>query len=77
MKKLLKKYRVMSNRDDFPMTERHIHSLRIRAFASQGINFTKNESAHFDVCLLCRLKVIDALRNRSSRVVHIIMTKAA
>ena len=36
MKKILKKYRVMSNRDDFPMTGRHIHSLRIRAFANEG-----------------------------------------
>jgi hypothetical protein len=76
MKKILKKFRVMSTCDNFP-TRRHIHFLRIRAFASEGTNFTENESAHFDVCLRCRLKVIDALRNRSPRVVHIIMTKAA
>jgi hypothetical protein len=63
MKKLLKKHRVMSNRDDFPMTGRHIHSLRIRAFAGEGINFTDIETAHFDACRVCRLKVIDALRN--------------
>jgi hypothetical protein len=63
MKKILKKFRVMSTRDDFPMTGRHIHFLRIRAFASEGIDFTEKESAHFDVCHVCRLKVIDALRN--------------
>ncbi len=75
MKKILKKYRVMSNRDDFPMTGRHIHSRRIRAFASEGINFTEKETAHFDVCRVCRLKVIDALRNRAPLVVT--MPKAA
>ena len=64
MKKLLKKYRVMSNRDDFPMTERHIHSLRIRDFASEKINFTEKEAVHFDVCRFCRFKVRNALRNR-------------
>src|SRR5262249_29447799 len=53
MKKILKKYR-MTNRDDFPMTGRHIHLLRIRAFASDGINFTEKETAHFDVCRVCR-----------------------
>ena len=62
MKKILKKY-AMSNRDGFPMTGRHIHFLRIRDFAGEGINFTEEETAHFDVCLGCRLKVIDALRN--------------
>ena len=76
MKKILKKFRVTSTGDNFP-TRRHIHSLRIRAFASQGINFTKNESAHFDVCLLCRLKVIDAIRNQASQVASIAMPKAA
>ena len=60
MKKILKKFRVMSTR---AMTGRHIHFLRIRAFASEGIDFTEKESAHFDVCHVCRLKVIDALRN--------------
>jgi hypothetical protein len=77
MKKILKKFRVMSTRDDFPMTGRHIHFLRIRAFASEGINFTEKESAHFDVCRLCRLKVIDALRNLAPRVVRTIMPNAA
>ena len=77
MKKILKKHRVMSNRDDFPMAVRHIHFLRIRAFASEGINFTEKESAHFDVCRLCRLKVIDALRNLAPGVVRTIMPKAA
>jgi hypothetical protein len=77
MKKILKKYRVMSTRDDFPMTGRHIHFLRIRAFASEGINFTEKETAHFDVCRVCRLKVIDALRNLAPQVERTIMPKAA
>ena len=76
MKKILKKFRAMSTRDDF-RTGRHIHSLRIRAFASEGIDFTEKESAHFDVCRLCRSKVIDALRNLAPRVVRTIMRKAA
>jgi len=63
MKKILKKFRVMSIREDFPMTGHHIHFPRIRAFASEGINFTEKESDHFDVCRRCRLKVIDAIRN--------------
>ena len=77
MKKLLKKYRVMSNRDDFPLREHHIHSLRIRAFANEGINFTDKEDAHFDVCRACRLKVLDSLRNLPPLVVCITMRKAA
>jgi hypothetical protein len=77
MKKILKKFRVMSTRDDFPMTGRHIHFLRIRAFASEGINFTEKESAHFDVCRVCRLNVIDTLRNLPPQVVGTIMPKAA
>ena len=62
MKKIVKKYRT-THRDDFRMTGRHIRFLRIRAFASDSINFTQEETAHFDVCRCCRLKVIDALRN--------------
>jgi len=77
MKKLLKEFRVVSNRDDFPMTERHIHSLRIRDFASEKINFTGKEAVHFDVCRVCRLKVIDALRNLTPLVVSTTMSKAA
>jgi hypothetical protein len=77
MKKILKKYRSMSNRDDFPMTGRHIHSLRIRAFANEDIEFTEKEDAHFDVCRLCRLKVIDAIRNLPPLVVRTTMSKAA
>ena len=61
MKKTLKKYR-MINRDDFPVTGFHIHVLRIRAFANEGINFTEEENSHFDVCRDCRLEVIDALK---------------
>ena len=56
MKKILKKYRGMSNRDVVPMTERHIHSLRILAFANDEIKFTEEEDSHFDACRLCRLK---------------------
>ena len=77
MKKILKKFRVMSTRDDFPMTGRHIHFLRIRAFASEGINFTEKENAHFDVCCVCRLKVIDGLRTLAPLVVCTTMPKAA
>jgi hypothetical protein len=63
MKKRLNKDRLSSNGDDFPITGRHIHLLRILAFASESINFTEEENAHFDVCRDCRLMVIDALRN--------------
>jgi hypothetical protein len=77
MKKLLKRYRVMSNRDDLPMRGGHIHFLRIRAFASEGINFTEKETAHFDVCRVCRLKVLGALKNLASLVVCTTMSKAA
>ncbi len=79
MKKTLKKYR-MSNRDDFPTTGCHIHFLRIRAFAGEGINFTEEETAHFDVCRVCRLKVIDAVRNLAALVPPVCgttMSKAA
>ena len=67
MKKIPKKYR-MSNSDDFPITGRHIQFLRILAFASEDSNFTEEETAHFDVCRICRLKVIDALRNQATLV---------
>jgi hypothetical protein len=78
MKKLLKKYRVVSNRNNVPITGRHIHSLRIRAFASEGTNFTEVEDAHFDMCRDCRLKVVDALRKHAApMVVHITIAKAA
>jgi hypothetical protein len=78
MNKLLKKYRVMSNRDNFPITGRHIHSLRIRAFATEGISrFTEKENAHFDACLVCRLEVLDALRNLAPPLVRITMPEAA
>jgi len=76
MKKLLKKYRVMSNRGHFPMTERHIHSLRIRAFASERINFTEKEAGHFDACRICRLNVLNALKNRARLIIRTSMPKA-
>jgi hypothetical protein len=78
MNKLRKKYRVIRNRDDFPMTGPHIHSLRIRAFTSEGVNFTEEEDAHFDACRVCRLKVVNALRSYPEPVVvRITMSKAA
>jgi hypothetical protein len=67
MKKTLKKHR-MSNRYDSPLAFRHIDFLRIRAFADQGINFTEEETGHFDLCRACRLKVIDALRSAPSLI---------
>jgi hypothetical protein len=79
MKEILKKYRVI-NRDDFPATGRHIHILRIRAFADEGINFTEEETSHFDVCRDCRLDVIDALKKLADplpSVCGITMGKAA
>ena len=77
MNRLLKKHRVMSNRDDFPTTGGHIHFLRIRAFATEGINFTEKETAHFDACRICRLKVLDELRNLAPLVAPRTMWKAA
>ena len=76
MKRLPKEHRVMTNPDDFPMAGRHIHSLRIRGFASEGINFTDEENDHFELCRVCRLKVLDALKNAAGLVVHP-MVKAA
>jgi hypothetical protein len=75
--KKLKKYRVESTRDNFPTAGRHIHFLHIRAFASEGIDLTEKENSHFDVCRGCRLKLIDALRNRAPQVVYTITPKAA
>ena len=75
--KKIEEFRVLTTRDDSPMTGSHIHFLRIRAFASEGINFTGKESAHFDVCRPCRLKVIDALRNLAPQTERTIMPKAA
>ena len=67
MKKILKKFD-LSNRDDCPSTGSHIHLLHILEFANEGINFTEEETAHFDVCRVCRLKVIDTLKNQAARV---------
>ena len=77
MKKILRKHRVMSNRDDFAITGRHISFLRMQAFATETINFTEEEDAHFDVCRVCRLDVIDAIRNLAPLVVCTTMRKAA
>jgi hypothetical protein len=75
--KKLKKYRLKSTRDDFPRAGRHIHFLRIRAFAISGVDFTEKENVHFDACRVCRLKVIDALRNLARDVVPTITPKAS
>ena len=75
--KKTKKYRAKSARDDFSTTGRHIHLLRIHAFVSGGVDFTEEETAHFDVCRGCRLKVIDALRTMAPQVVCTITRKAA
>jgi hypothetical protein len=75
--KKLKKYRAKSTRDDFPTTGRHIHSLHILGFVSGGLDFTEKESAHFDICRGCRLKVIDAFRKLVPQVVRTFPPKAA
>jgi hypothetical protein len=77
MKNARRKFRVVSTRDDSRMPAAHIHFLRINAFAREGINFTDKESAHFDVCLACRLKVIDALRDLEPLEVRTMMPMAA
>ena len=74
--KKTKKYREKSARDDFSTTGRHIHLLRIHAFVSEGVEFTEEEDAHFDVCRNCRLKVIDALRTLAPHVVGTIKKNA-
>ena len=66
--KKLKKYRAKSTRDDFPTVASHIHSMHIRAFVSEGVDFTEKETAHFDVCRECRLEVVDAFRNLAPEV---------
>ena len=64
MNKPIRKYRDMSNRDDFSTTVHHIQPLRILGFASGEITkFTEEEDGHFDVCRVCRLKLVGALRN--------------
>jgi hypothetical protein len=79
MKNVRHKLRLVSTRDNFSKAADHIHLLRINAFASEGINFTEKENAHFDVCHRCRLKVIKALRNLEPQNVRtiIIMPMAA
>ena len=62
MKKIVKEYPVTRSRDDSATTGFHIYLVRIFAFASGVINFTEKENAHFDLCRVCRLKMIHALR---------------
>jgi hypothetical protein len=69
MKNVSRKFRVV--------TADHIDFLRISAFAREGIDLTEKESAHFDVCRPCRLKVIDALRNLEPLEVRTMMPMAA
>jgi hypothetical protein len=73
----LKKFHPKRTRDDLPPTGRHLHFLRIHAFASEGIDFTEKETAHFDICKPCHLKVIDALRNVEPQEVPTNTPKAA
>ena len=73
----LKKYRAKSTCDDFPSIGRHIDFLRIHAFATENVEFTDEETAHFDVCRRCRLRVVDALRNAGPQAVHTVTPKAA
>ena len=62
MKKILEPFRAVSTCDEFPLTEeRHIHLPRIRDFARNRIDFTESETAHYEVCRPCRLKVIGAI----------------
>jgi hypothetical protein len=61
--KKLEKYSAKSSSDDFPATGRHIHFLRIHAFVSESDDFTEEETAHFDDCRECRLKVLEALKD--------------
>ena len=73
----LKKYRAKTTRDDFPTIGPHIDFLHIHAFATESVDFTKEETAHFDVCRRCRLKVIDALRNFAPLVPYVCGTTMA
>jgi hypothetical protein len=75
--KKTKKYRVRSNGDDFATTGRHICFQHILAFAREGADFTKQESAHFDVCRACRLTAIDALRDVAPMDVRTTTPRAA
>lgn len=75
--KKLKKYRAKSNRDDSPTTEGHIDLTRIHAFASESVELTGEEIAHFDVCRGCRLRLVEVLRNAEPEVVRTITAKAA
>lgn len=75
--KKLKKYREKSTRDDSVTAGRHIHSLHVLAFASGEADFTEKESAHFDVCRACRLKVLDAHRRVVPQGVRAITPRAA
>jgi hypothetical protein len=80
MKSILRRLGAMSTPDDVPMIgEDHIDFLRICGFATECINFTEEENAHFDLCRVCRLRLIDALNNLSSQAERerVIMPKAA
>jgi hypothetical protein len=52
------------------MTRHHISPQRIPDFASEKINFTDKEAAHFELCHVCRLKVRGVLRNQAALVVR-------
>jgi hypothetical protein len=64
MNKPIRKFRGMSDRDDSSMTGHHIEPLRILGFAKEEITkFTEEEDSHFDLCRVCRLKLVGVLRN--------------
>ena len=73
----LKKSRAKSTRDGFSTIGRHIDFLHINAFATEGVDFTEEENAHFDVCRRCRLRVVDALRNAEPQAARTSTSKAA
>ncbi len=75
--KNLKTYRAKNTRADFRTTAPHIHALRFRAFLSEGVDLTEKENAHFDVCRLCRLKMIAMMKDEEPEVERTITSKAA
>ena len=72
----LRKYRAQSTRDHFPRIG-HIDFLRIHAFANESVQFTEEETGHFDVCRRCRLRVVEALRNAEPQAARTSTSKAA
>jgi len=72
----LKKFPAKSIYGDLPTIGPHIDFLRIHAFATESVDFTEEETAHFDICRRCRLRVVDALRNAEPQAVRTITPTA-